>query len=208
MRDALWEQYRHLRTAWADGLAWEFKRSAIAFAVLVLLAFGACMAFPALLDRAIQFLLDTMGGMEVLNEDGSLSAPALFLNNFQATAMTMTYGLLPFIQLPAMALGLNAVLLGILAAWYLTNGYSLLAYLAALLPHGVFELPALVFAFAVGLYVCGQLTRRCRRDENALSLWNCIILISEALVLVLLPLLLAAAVMEAYVTPLAAAHFL
>lgn len=207
MKNALREQYRDLRNAWGQGLAWECRRAAMAFLILVLLAFGACMASPVLLERAIGFLMDIMAGLEVQNEDGSLSALALFLNNFEAAVMIMTYGLIPFLQLPAMSLGVNAVLLGIMAAWYVNNGYSAAAYLAALVPHGIFELPALVCAFGVGLFVCGQLSRRVRHDEAALPFWNCLILISETLVLVLLPLLAAAALVEAYITPVVASWF-
>lgn len=207
MKNTLRAQYRNLRDAWDRGLAWECQRAAIAFLILALLAFGACMASPVLLEKAVGFLTDVVGNLEVQNEDGSLSALALFLNNFEATTMIMAYGLIPFLQLSAMSLGVNAVLLGIMAAWYLTNGYSVAAYLAALVPHGIFELPALVCAFGVGLFVCGQLSRRIRHDETALPFWNCLVLISEALVLVLLPLLVVAALVEAYITPITASWF-
>ena len=207
MKDTLREQYRCLLDAWHRGLDWECQRSAIAFLILVLLAFGACMASPALLEQAIGFLTEIMGGIEVQKEDGSLSALALFLSNFEATAMIMTYGLFPFLHLSAMSLGVNAVLLGIMAAWYLNSGYSMMAYLAAVVPHGIFELPAMVCAIGVGLFVCGQLSRRIRHDKTALPLWSCLLLISQTLVLVLLPLLIIAAFMEAYVTPVIASWF-
>ena len=59
------------------------------------------------------------------------------------------------------------------------------------------------------LYVCGQVTRRLfRRDESALHIWDCLVLISRMLLLVLIPLLAVAAILEAYVTPLVAALFL
>ena len=99
-------------------------------------------------------------------------------------------------------------LLGVLGAWYVSEGVSPLVYLAAVIPHGIFELPALILAFATGLYVCGQVTRLCRRDKEALHVWDCLLLMSRVLFLALLPLLAAAAVVEAYVTPLVASLFL
>ena len=150
-----------------------------------------------------------MDGTGALNDDGTLSAMAIFSNNLRATVFIMVYGLIPFIQLPALALGVNALVIGVLAAWYVTEGYSIAAFLAAILPHGLLELPALVIAFSVGLYVCGHVTRRLfRRDESALHIWDCLVLMSRTLLLVLFPLLTAAAVVEAYVTPLVAALFL
>ena len=53
------------------------------------------------------------------------------------------------------------------------------------------------------------MTRRLfRRDESALHIWDCLVLISRMLLLVLIPLLAVAAILEAYVTPLVAALFL
>lgn len=207
MRGVLKYQFDGLRNAWRDGLNGECKRSAIAFCLLAAIGFGACMALPDLRERLVALVVDTISGLGAVNEDGTLSPLGIFSNNLRACAFTMVYGLLPFIQLPALALGVNAMLLGVLAAWYAAEGYSMLAYFAALVPHGIFELPALILAFAMGLYVCGHLTRRCRRDENALHVWDCLVLISRMLLLVQIPLLAAAAVMEAYVTPAVASLF-
>ena len=100
---------------------------------------------------------------------------------------------------------MNAVLLGGLAACYAATDTTMLLYAASLLPHGIFELPALILAFSMGLYICGHLTRRCRRDPAALPLGACLGLAARLLVFLLLPLLILAALTEAYVTPLAAA---
>lgn len=208
MRGVLQYQFEGLRNAWHDGLNGEVKRTAIAFPLLAVLAFAACMVLPDLRAKLVNLVLDTMNGLNVMEEDGSLSALGLLSNNVRACAFTMVYGLIPFLHLPAMALGVNAMLLGVLAAWYVSEGVSMLGYLAAIVPHGIFELPALVLAFAMGLYVCGQLTRRCRRDESALHVWDCLVLISRMLLLVLIPLLAVSAVVEAYVTPVIASLFI
>ena len=100
------------------------------------------------------------------------------------------------------------VLLGGLAACYAATDTTMLLYAASLLPHGIFELPALILAFSMGLYICGHLTRRCRRDPAALPLGACLGLAARLLVFLLLPLLILAALTEAYVTPLAAGLFL
>ena len=51
------------------------------------------------------------------------------------------------------------------------------------------------------VYICGHLTRRCRRDPAALPLGACLGLAARLLVFLLLPLLILAALTEAYVTP-------
>lgn len=196
-----------LREAWGNGLKEEVRRSAIAFAVIWMLVFAVCMAIPELRIRLADFMFSTLNGLGAAGENGSISALALFFNNIEVSAFIMLYGLIPFVQLTALALGVNAMFLGVMAAWYAAEGVSPLAYFAALLPHGIFELPALFLAFGTGLYICGQLTRRCRKDPDACSLWMCLTLASRMLLSVLVPMLAAAAVIEAYVTPAIAAHF-
>ena len=209
MKGVLQYQISGLKSAWQNGLSGEVLRTAIAFPILVMLSFTLCTVFPALRDSLLSRVLSSMESMGIVNEDGSLSALALFSNNLRATVFIMVYGLVPFIQLPALALGVNTMALGVLASWYIAQGYSIVAFLAAVLPHGLAEFPALILAFGVGLYVCGQVTRRLfRRDESALHIWDCLVLISRMLLLVLIPLLAVAAILEAYVTPLVAALFL
>ena len=209
MKGVLQYQISGLKSAWQHGLSGEVLRTAIAFPILVMLSFTLCTVFPALRDSLLSMVLSSMESMGIVNEDGSLSALALFSNNLRATVFIMVYGLVPFIQLPALALGVNTMALGVLASWYIAQGYSIVAFLAAVLPHGLAEFPALILAFGVGLYVCGQVTRRLfRRDESALHIWDCLVLISRMLLLVLIPLLAVAAILEAYVTPLVAALFL
>ena len=209
MKGVLQYQSSGLKSAWQNGLSGEVLRTAIAFPILVMLSFTLCTVFPALRDSLLSMVLSSMESMGIVNEDGSLSALALFSNNLRATVFIMVYGLVPFVQLPALALGVNTMALGVLASWYIAQGYSIVAFLAAVLPHGLAEFPALILAFGVGLYVCGQVTRRLfRRDESALHIWDCLVLISRMLLLVLIPLLAVAAILEAYVTPLVAALFL
>ena len=209
MKGVLQYQISGLKSAWQNGLSGEVLRTAIAFPILVMLSFTLCTVFPALRDSLLSMVLSSMESMGIVNEDGSPSALALFSNNLRATVFIMVYGLVPFIQLPALALGVNTMALGVLASWYIAQGYSIVAFLAAVLPHGLAEFPALILAFGVGLYVCGQVTRRLfRRDESALHIWDCLVLISRMLLLVLIPLLAVAAILEAYVTPLVAALFL
>ena len=208
MKEILRHHCSGLQTAWHDGLAGEVKRSAIAFFTLAVLAFIICLALPDLRQRLVDYVLSMMGGLDIQDQSGTLSAPALLSNNIRACVFTMMYGLIPFLLLPALSLGVNAMLLGVLGAWYVSEGVSPLVYLAAVIPHGIFELPALILAFATGFYVCGQVTRLCRGNKEGRHVWDCLLLMSQVLLLVLLPLLAAAAVVEAYVTPLVASLFI
>ncbi len=194
-------RYDSLLQTWKDGYGGEVKRSGIAFLILIFLTCGVCLALPQMREQLVAWIQGLFSGLPVTDSSGKLSAIALLSYNMRACVFIMLYGLVPFLQLSALSLGANAMLLGILAAQSLADG-AFLPFLASVLPHGIFELPALILAFAMGLYVCGQLTRRCRHDETALSIWACLSQISWLLFLVLIPLLAVAALVEAHMTPL------
>ena len=179
MKRFLAAQFAPVLRAWRNGYEAEVRRAAIAFFLLVFLAFGVCLAVPELRLGFSAYLQHLFQGMDLTDGAGNLSP-----------------------------LGVNAVLLGGLAACYAATDTTMLLYAASLLPHGIFELPALILAFSMGLYICGHLTRRCRRDPAALPLGACLGLAARLLVFLLLPLLILAALTEAYVTPLAAGLFL
>ena len=192
-------QFSLLDKSWQKGYSQEVKRSAIAFLILTGLFFALCLAIPSLRTMLVQQVYGLVSGMDVTDESGALSVGGLFVNNLEACLMIMLYGLIPYVHLPALAMGLNA--LGVLGAQMVASGQSLALYFLAILPHGIFEIPALVLSFAMGLYLCGQLTNRVRGREGALSFWDCMEQISALCISVVIPLLAVAATVEAYVTP-------
>ncbi len=192
---------KELKALWEGGLGSEIYRSALAFVILIFITLAANLLFPELREWAVSQIIAVMTSKELTTPSGNISFLALFVNNMQACIFTMLYGLLPYLRLPAMALGINASLLGVMAASSIADGKFLL-FLVGIVPHGLFELPALILAFAMGLYVCGQMTRRCKKDQNTHSLLDCLALISRFLFLVLVPLLFVAALIEAWCTPM------
>lgn len=190
----------------SPAFSYEVRRSAAAFGILVALSFGGGLALPEVRDLVAEWMFSA--AEQVAGEEGRISMWALLSNNLTACGLSILYGLLPFLYYPALALGLNAVILGGLGAYYVANGYPLGLYLAGLLPHGVFELPALILSFSGGLYLCGQLTRRLRKRETAMPLLQSGACLSMVYMVLIAPLLLAAAYLEAYVTPLIVSLFL
>lgn len=160
------QQFGIFSDTWKDGYGAEVKRTSAAFFLLILLGFGVCAAPPDLRSTLVEDIMDLFGTMDITNEAGELSAPALLSNNLRACMFSMLCGLIPFIQLPA-----------------------------------------LLLAFAMGLYICGQMTRRVRHDETALPVWECLSRISWLMLLVLALLLAVAAVLEAHISRRYCFHF-
>ena len=150
----------------------EFVNTAAAFGVLVLLGFAVSMLRPALAQGVLERFtaqLEQLGLTDDVPQAELLAT--LFFNNVTAALLSMLYGLIPFVPLSALAIGTNALLLGAFAALYLMQGYGLGVYLVGILPHGVFELTALILACTLGLLICRTGTDRLRRKKEAVPLW-------------------------------------
>lgn len=131
-----------------------------------------------------------------------ISARGLLINNFRASVTSNLLGLLPFIYLPAFALIVNAFLLGAaLTLARITMGLSWAQFFIwTILPHGIFELPALLLSISMGFYLCRQLSRKLRRKDHE-PIFQ--LLRRQALVTIylVLPLLVLAAFIESRITP-------
>ena len=166
----------------------------------ILLGFAVSLLLPDLVDQLFLQFAQQMADLGIMDTTGRVDVLALFGNNVRATVFSIAYGFIPFIYLPALSIGINSLLLGLFAGVYVNNGISLLAYFAGILPHGIFELPALILALSSGIYLCRKVTDYVRHNEKGVigPLMKDLL---RLFVMHIIPLLVAAAVIEAYVTP-------
>lgn len=179
---------------------------AAAFGLLILAGFILGLVLKDFADGLVNSFAQQIEDMGIMGEDGSISAFALLRNNVRATLFTVAYGFIPFIFLPALSLGTNSILLGAFAAYYVHEGQSLLLYLAGILPHGIFELPAIVLAVAMGIYLCKKINTFIKENPKGVMV-PLMTDLACVFVLRLLPLLITASVVEAYITPLVMSLF-
>ena len=59
----------------------------------------------------------------------------------------------------------------------------------------------MVLSFAAGMYLCGEITRRCRGDKSGAPLMTTLCRMVEVYLLLVFPVLAAAALTEVFVTP-------
>lgn len=191
---ALWQFYR---TEFSE----ELLITAISFLVICLLTFGLGLLNKDIPTRIMEYFSQMLQDNNVLTDDGRIDLLSLLGNNLRATGVSILYGFIPFLYLTALALGVNAMILGFFAAYYVNNGFSLLAYFAGILPHGVFELSAMLLSFSAGLLLCKRITCYVRKNEKGVIrpfLCNVV----RLFMMHVLPLLVVAALVEAYVTPI------
>ena len=75
----------------------------------------------------------------------------------------------------------------------------MLPLLTAIVPHGIFEIPAVVLSASLSFYVSVGIIKKLMDSE--FSLRTCLINSLKTFLLVVLPLLVIAAVVEAFITP-------
>ena len=174
---------------------------AAAFGVLVLLGFAAGMIFPDMAQQILQNFAAQIEQLGLTNDvPQSQMMATLFFNNITASLLSMLYGLIPFLPLSALALGTNALMLGAFAAIYQQQGIGLGVYVLGVLPHGIFELSALILSCALGLLICRTGTERILKKSDTpffRRVLDCI----RVFLTFSVPLLLVAALIETYVTP-------
>lgn len=126
----------------------------------------------------------------------------LLTNNLTATVNAVFYGYLPFLYYPALVLGSNALSIASLAVVYIGGGQlSAAAFFAGILPHGIFEIPALLIACAIGLCNCRLITRMVLKKPQFTDPRTQLVSLSWLFFALVMPLLLLAAAVEVFLTP-------
>jgi stage II sporulation protein M len=128
--------------------------------------------------------------------------PSILLNNIRATTLMFLAGAVSFGVLGIIFYLINVGLIGAVVSLFAYLGVSpLLIFAAGLLPHGVFEIPALMLSGAAVLRMGVELVT----PQSNRSLGEAIIDLfadwAKIFVGVVIPLLCVAAIVETYVTP-------
>ena len=133
----------------------------------------------------------------------TLPQPAIFVLIFvkNISAVLISFALSPFLCLvPVVALIFNGGLLGLVSV-IVVQEKSLGYLLAGLLPHGIFEVPALIMGEAVALsFGTAVILALFKKEKRSLLLPN--LAQNLGYLLIALALLLPAAIIETFVTPL------
>ena len=162
---------------------------------------------PELVDlsstNAVKELSDKFEGVTTFAGIGQqFSAPFIFVHNLRAVALILLAGLVSFSVLGVLVYIVNLSTVGALLGVFQLLGYSPLKLAVyGLLPHGIFEVPALMLASAAVLRIgVGLVTPQVGRSMGEVVLelladWT------KVAVGLVLPMLLIAALIETYVTP-------
>ncbi len=197
------------RAFWQETLHRQFCLTALLFFAVAAVGFFVCQRNPRLMERLMDLLhavLEAVPAEEAQSSTQTVSAPAeiamYFFNNAYSLFSTLLWSLVPFLNLAALSLCGNALLLGGFSSYSLQEGMSLRALLLGTLPHGIFEFAAIVLTCSAGLYLCGVISDRIRHKEGADTIPEAFQKCLSTFWCGVLPLLLLAACIETLLTPL------
>jgi stage II sporulation protein M len=212
---ALRGESRSLRTWYVTQVRDAIRRLGIPSLIILGIAMGGfwisfrwtMQNVPRLLSTATssdlaELVEDARASAGLAEPNPSFSASDILAHNLRATALVVLGGLVSFSVLGVSAYLLNIGVIGGVLAVFGIMGYSPgLVFAAGILPHGAFEIPALMLTSAAVLKVGAVLVT----PQTGKSMGHVVLeqLADSAKVLVgvVVPLLLISAVVEAYVTP-------
>jgi len=171
------------------------KTSLIIFGIGVIIGLMIVSSFPEIAD---QFQSSIAGFVKLFRGLSKLQlAAAIFLNNALKTLATILFGCL-FGVIPGIFLFANGIALGLVFSLSVpTRGLWL--SLASIVPHGVFELPAVFFGTSIGLMLGAHAVKSIFTGTET-TLGAELIRGLRIFCTVILPLLLIAAFVEAFLT--------
>lgn len=131
----------------------------------------------------------------------------LFFVNFEISLFAIAYGFLFGIG-TLYFIGITPAYLGIFTALWAKKGYAGVYLLGAILPHGIFEIPAILLSGALGLrlgrnifYMFVSVFKKRKIKKEIWKEYHMLIMDAGVIIFICFLLLLFAAFLEVYVTP-------
>ena len=132
----------------------------------------------------------------------SFTWPAVWWNNIRAVLLYFVASIFSFGSLAIALLIIPIAPIAFIGALVSNSGFNPVVFLAAfILPHGIFELPAVIIGAAAAVRVGAALINRDRSLTLGEGWWSAIVDFFKLLIFVVIPLLLIAAIFEVQVTP-------
>lgn len=174
-------------------------RATVVAAAVFALTFGmgalAVSQDPAIGEEILKVLQEEIFGQ--IQDDSPLAVGfKIFLNNLEA-CLILFLGGATFGILTLLVLGVNGLLIGAVIE-LVREQEGIVFVTAAIVPHGIFEVPAFILASTFGLLLADALVRELQGTADAAG--EAVALGRQFLTLVV-PLLVVAAFTEAFITP-------
>ena len=174
--------------------------------LIVFILFATIITFVLMYNKELSkqvysVILNMFTGKSISTNYDINMALDLFINNIRASGIVIISGIIPFLMIPILFILLNSLVMGGAIGMYSYIGLSPLIGLVGIIPHGIFEIPAYVLAGTLGVYLNISLIKKIiKRKKCEFKLKEVFINIIKTIVLIIVPLLIIAALIEAFLT--------
>ena len=149
-----------------------------------------------------EYIMQVFEQLNINQEPGIAMSIDLFLNNTKSAGVSILLGFVPFLFLPIIPVIFNAVILGGLIAIYPMIGLPIGAALLGTIPHGIFEISAIIYAVSLGIYLNICIFRKIIKSKKKnINMGEVLMHIVKSFILIIVPLLVIAALVEAFISP-------
>ncbi|WP_342678548.1 stage II sporulation protein M [Methanofollis sp. UBA420] len=167
----------------------------VIFSVGIAAGYGLAASGDPAADQILKTIMEGVFS-QILGDSPVMLAVKIFLNNLQACVLLFlggaTFGLLTFFILFS-----NGLVIGLFAD-QIAEKVGPLGLLAGLAPHGIFEIPAIFIAAALGLALARSVFADARGQGDAAA---DAARLGGLFLRIVVPLLAVAAIIEAFITP-------
>lgn len=177
----------------------------IFFIIIIVVSWLILLMNTDMMNGAMNYLVEMMRGV---GNDGVVSAWDLFLNNTRACIIAIAIGFIPFFFLGMYSLTINASIIGVIGSFYQVNHLSMILLVVGLMPHGIFEFPAIFISLAISLKTSLLMSKRIVGKLEVLDLKQHFFNVLRVFIIIVIPLLIMAACIEAYITPICMSWFM
>ncbi|MDO8727272.1 MAG: stage II sporulation protein M [Candidatus Methanoperedens sp.] len=159
---------------------------------------------PAASENLLGLLKETFGSITSLEPFGRMLE--IFKNNVRGSFMALLFGL-GFGIVPFLFVAINGIVLGMLVEFFIKK-QGVIFVIAAILPHGIIELPMVIMSVGIGFRLGHAAYFSMRHQKTMQELLNEMKLVVVFYLKIIVPLLLLAAIVESYITPLIIYRFM
>lgn len=168
----------------------------IFFIISIFLGYALAHAYPDEMNKLVYQSLKDM--IEPAKDYSSFRLFGfIFFKNLAVAISGILLGII-FGIIPVLIIIINGLTLGIVA-YIILGQFSLSVFLSGILPHGIIEIPAIIFSTASGVWLWRSFYRYVRHDENIIKAE--LVSITKFFIFIIVPMLILAALIETFVTP-------
>ncbi|HHW35693.1 MAG TPA: stage II sporulation protein M [Bacillales bacterium] len=214
MKEIYLKEFEVYKKSYQKSFWWTFIISIIILIVCFTLSFSMADFFIKQTEDIAESIANNMAKMsgKEINELSDIQTFLLiFWNNLKVVTITILLGIIPFYRLSSFFTIFQFSVVGVVFGGLFAMGHNVInAFTFSFLPHAIFELTALVYSVAIGNFINKNILAKVffRKKKDSEPIGNLLKPSLRSYLFVVIPLLLIASFIEAFITSRLSENFL